>query len=411
MGVDVYALDFVQINKDIYTMYVTGLSDEGACYSCVPGDASVAAAPLGAIEFAAALGASEAGASEFAASVEALHTFTLDSGASRCFFRDCTTLTPLAVPVPVSLADPTGDPVVARAPTVLPCPVVPSGSLLGLHLPTFSTNLVSNAALQDVWVDTFTPGGQRVVIYTSLPSLPRSLAPPCLPCVEGRQCAAPHSSEFPPTTAPPQTFHMNVWGPAPVSGTDQERFFLLVVDDYTRYTTVFPLRHKADVSGVLIHWIHATPRQLRDRFSRDLPVLRLHSDRGGEFSSYLLVELCRDEGIRQSLTLPTSPKKNGIAKQHIGLIMEVARTSMIHASAPHFVWPFAIRYAAHQLNLWPRVSLPEALPTLRWTGQIGNASVFRVWGTLSLVHDTTASKLSPRTLRCVFLGFMTRRGI
>ncbi|CAI5464611.1 unnamed protein product [Closterium sp. Yama58-4] len=33
--------------------------------------------------------------------------------------------------------------------------------------------------------------------------------------------------------------------------------------------------------------------------------------------------------------------------------MEVARTSMIHAAAPHFLWPFAVRYAAHQLNLWP----------------------------------------------------------
>ncbi|CAI7926293.1 unnamed protein product [Closterium sp. NIES-53] len=56
--------------------------------------------------------------------------------------------------------------------------------------------------------------------------------------------------------------------------------------------------------------------------------------------------------------------------------MEVARTSMIHAAAPHFLWPFAVRYAAHQLNLWPRVSLPETSPTLRWTGEVGDASVF-----------------------------------
>ncbi|CAI7804909.1 unnamed protein product [Closterium sp. NIES-53] len=95
---------------------------------------------------------------------EALHSFTLDSGASCCFFRDCTTLTLLAAPIPVSLADPTRGPVVARASTVLPCPAVPSGSLSGLRLPTFSTNLVSNAAIQDVWVDTFIPVGQRVAI-------------------------------------------------------------------------------------------------------------------------------------------------------------------------------------------------------------------------------------------------------
>ncbi|CAI7911905.1 unnamed protein product [Closterium sp. NIES-54] len=38
-------------------------------------------------------------------------------------------------------------------------------------------------------------------------------------------------------------------------------------------------------------------------------------------------------------------------------------------------------------------------------GKVGDASVFRVWGALSLVHDAKASKLSSRTLRCVFLGF------
>ncbi|CAI7739865.1 unnamed protein product [Closterium sp. NIES-54] len=57
---------------------------------------------------------------------------------------------------------------------------------------------------------------------------------------------------------------------------------------------------------------------------------------------------------------------------------EVARTSMIHAAAPHFLWPFAVWYAAHQLNLWPRISLPETLPTLHWTGEVGDALAFRV---------------------------------
>ncbi|CAI7782706.1 unnamed protein product [Closterium sp. NIES-53] len=170
-----------------------------------------------------------------------------------------------------------------------------------------------------------------------LPPLPPLPAPPCLPCVEGRQRATPHSSSFPPKIAPLQTLHMDVWGPARVSGHGCERYFLLVVNDYTRYTTVFPLRSKG--------------------------------------------------------------------QRHIGLVMEVARTSMIHAAAPHFLWPFVVRHAAHQLNLWPRVSLPETLPTLRWTGKVGNASVFRVRGFRAFVRDTSTDKLSARAIPCVFLGF------
>ncbi|CAI7851811.1 unnamed protein product, partial [Closterium sp. NIES-54] len=270
-----------------------------------------------------------------------------------------------------TLADPSGGPVLARSTTVLQCPVVRSGSLSGLHLPSFSTYLVST-----------TPGGQRVSICTctrtgrhlatftrrqgsslytlaiepphvaasaqvpalgpvappcsSLPPLLPLLAPPCLPCVEGRQRAAPHSSLFPATTAPLQTLHMDV---------------------------------------------------------------------GDEFSSDLLRDVCRGEGILQSFMLPASRQQNGIAERRIGFGMEVARTSMIHTVAPHFLWPFAVRYAAHQLNQYPRVSLPETSPTLRWTGKVGDASVFRVWGSCAFVRDTSADKLSARAVLCVFLGF------
>ncbi|CAI7870200.1 unnamed protein product [Closterium sp. NIES-53] len=49
--------------------------------------------------------------------------------------------------------------------------------------------------------------------------------------------AAPHSSLFPPTTAPFQTLHLDVWGPSPVRGPRQERYFQIVVDDYSRYIT------------------------------------------------------------------------------------------------------------------------------------------------------------------------------
>ncbi|CAI7846849.1 unnamed protein product [Closterium sp. NIES-54] len=198
---------------------------------------------------------------------------------------------------------------------------------------------------------------------------------------------------------------MDVWGPACVRGQGHERYFLLVVDEYSRYTTVFPLRSKGEVTEVLIDWIRAARLRLRESFGSDFPVLRLHSDRGGEFSSALLGAFYRAQGIRQTFTLPASPQQNGIAERRIGMGMDVARTSMIHAAAPHFLWPFAVQYAAHQLKLQPRVSLPETSPTLLWTGKVGDASAFRVWGSRAFVRDLSADKLSPRATPCVFLGF------
>ncbi|CAI7855328.1 unnamed protein product, partial [Closterium sp. NIES-54] len=140
--------------------------------------------------------------------------------------------------------------------------------------------------------------------------------------------------------------------------------------------------------------------QLRERFRQDLPVLRLHSDIGGEFSSDLLRDFCRGEGILQSFMRLDSHQQNGIAECRIGVVMEVARTSMIHAAAPHFLWSFAVQYAVHQLNLWPRASLPETSPTLHWRGEVGNASVFRVCGSRAFVRDTSKDKLSTHAIPC-----------
>ncbi|CAI5936932.1 unnamed protein product [Closterium sp. NIES-64] len=318
-GVAIFDLDYDAI---LAAMYAVSNSVEGDCYLCVPPDPSIEAAALGVGE-AAALGASASaapGAGESAlsgtTSAQALHTFTLDSGASRSFFRDCTTLTPLSRPVAVSLADPSGDPILASFSTVLPCPAAPSGTLSGLYLPSFSTNLTLlwHHRLGHPSLPRLRGMASRVLVSglpRSLPPLPPGPAPTCVPCVEGRQRAAPHSSEFPRTEAPLQTLHMDVWGPARVRGQGHERYFLLVVDHNSRYTTVFPLRSRGDVT----------------------------------------------------------------------------------------------EYAAHQLNLQPRVSLPETSPTLRWTGKVGDASAFRVWGSQAFVRDLSADKLSPRAVPCVFLGF------
>ncbi|CAI7806232.1 unnamed protein product, partial [Closterium sp. NIES-54] len=417
-NVPIFDLDFDAI---LAAMYALADITEGDCYLRVSPDLGTVAAALGS-SAAAALGASAsstpgAGTSppSGTAPTESFHTFTLDSGASRSFFRDSTTLTPLRRPVAVSLADPSGGPVLAHSSTVLPCPAALSGLLSGLHLPSFSTNLrVTHCTCSRTGchLATFTrrPGSSLYTLTTapppvpasgqvaassqvfaaasksghasapcscrplahetllwhhrlghpslprlrgmasralvsglprSLPPLPPGPAPTCVPCVEGRQRAAPHSSSFPPTEAPLQTLHMDVWGPARVRGQGHERYFLLVVDDYSRYTTVFPLRSKGEVPEVLIDWIRGARCQLSESFGSDLPVLRLHSDRGGEFSSDLLRAFCRLEGIRQTFTLLASPQQNGIAERRIGMVMDVARTSMIHAAAPHFLWPFA----------------------------------------------------------------------
>ncbi|CAI7887593.1 unnamed protein product [Closterium sp. NIES-54] len=253
---------------------------KGDCYWCVPPDPGIAAA---------ALGASASGTPPGSAPAEALHTFMLDSMnlVSTVALQDAmvTTTTPGGQRVSICTCTRTGRHLATftRRPgsslytlATKPPQVAASAqvSASGQVAASCSCRLLSHQTLF------LAPPP-----WSPLPTTPSWHALPS-PCLWSPQCAAPHSSLFPPTTAPLQTLDMDVWGPARVSGQGRERYFLLVVEDYTRYTTVFPLRSKGEVSAVLIPWIRTVRLQLRERFGQDLPVLCLHSDRAPHWLSH-----------------------------------------------------------------------------------------------------------------------------
>ncbi|CAI7810199.1 unnamed protein product [Closterium sp. NIES-53] len=135
-GVAIFDLEYDAI---IPAMYALSFTAEGDCYRCVPPDPGIAAA---------ALGASASGTPPGTAPAEALHTFTLDSGASHCFFHEGTTLTPLPAPVPIRLADPSG----ARS-----LPVPPLSSRVRRFRPAHCQVFTSPCSLR-TWVESVHTG-------------------------------------------------------------------------------------------------------------------------------------------------------------------------------------------------------------------------------------------------------------
>ncbi|CAI7728793.1 unnamed protein product [Closterium sp. NIES-54] len=225
-GVDIFALDY---NAILATMNALTLSAEGDCYLCVPPDQGIEAAALGASESALLA----------TAHAEALHTFTLDSGEYRCPPGcEVSTTTTGCQRVAICTCTRTGrhlatfsrrpgsslytltteppqvaasDQVSAAGPVAAPC----SCCLLS-HQTLHWHHRLGHPSLPRL------RGMHSRLLVSSLPrSLPPLLpspAPPCLPCVEGQQRAAPHSSSFPLTSAPLQTLQMDVPSPAPRAG-------------------------------------------------------------------------------------------------------------------------------------------------------------------------------------------------
>ena len=69
--------------------------------------------------------------------------------------------------------------------------------------------------------------------------------------------------------------HTNVWGPAPQSTHNGKKWFISFVDDCTRVTWVYLLKHKSDVCNVFrsFHYMIIT------QFNTHIKVIR--SDNGG----------------------------------------------------------------------------------------------------------------------------------
>ncbi|CAI7860562.1 unnamed protein product [Closterium sp. NIES-53] len=358
-------------------------------------DAHVCLSSLGAC--VSALGACVASTPGIPKAVASL-SFTLDSGASQCFFHDYTTLIPLLAPTSVALADPSSGPAVARSSTTLPCPVVPSGILRGLHISSFTRNLVSVGYLRDSGITVTFVGGGRTAVCTDAVTC-RVLATftreprfglYVLHTEHSLVSTSPQVAASPQVPAPPPVVESSQVSLAssrrslprlhPRALLASSAIFVPLRTPPPLVRPLLPSRHstwmsgalhvRSDLRGSATFWWSLTTSPVTEG-TRGRRVSCLHSDCGGEFRSGILAAFCGEQGIVQSWTLPESPQQNGVAERRIGLVMDIARMSMIHARAPHFLWPYAVRYAAHQLNLKPRVSWPEASPTSLWTGSPG----------------------------------------
>ncbi|CAI7784068.1 unnamed protein product [Closterium sp. NIES-53] len=155
----------------------------------------------------------------------------------------------------------------------------------------------------------------------------------------------------------------------------------------------------------------AKAEQARLCFGR--PVARLHSDGGGDFFNHSLSSYCFSHGIRQTSTLPHSPKQNGVAERRIRTIMEITRCLLTHASAPHSLWSYALVHATLLSNLCPHPLRPSITPFQLWTDRQPSACPLRAWGCVAHVlinpgdRARHGGKLAPKMQLCAFIGINT----
>ncbi|CAI7847174.1 unnamed protein product [Closterium sp. NIES-54] len=159
----------------------------------------------------------------------------------------------------------------------------------------------------------------------------------CPTCMQAKFTRYPFSSSETTAKAPLDEVVMDVVGLQKLRAAGS-KYFLTIVDVYTRMTWVYVLSKKSDVAEtVKTDWLPMVERQ------QDRLVKAIRTDRGGEFLSKEFSLWLKKNGIRHSLTMPYSPAMNGIAERANRAITETARGLPIEAGLPDYSWPDAVR--------------------------------------------------------------------
>ncbi|KAK4394561.1 Retrovirus-related Pol polyprotein from transposon TNT 1-94 [Sesamum angolense] len=182
--------------------------------------------------------------------------------------------------------------------------------------------------------------------------------------------------------------HADVWGPANVPSHGGNRFFLSIIDNFSRKVFVFLMKHKSEVFEKFKMWKSLVENQT----GKKLKALR--TDNGLEFCNQQFSELCQEFGIKRHRTTPYTPQQNGVERMNRTLLNKV-RCLLISSGLAKSFWGEALLTAAYLINRSPSVPLVGKVPEHVWSGKNVDLSSLRVFGCSAFVFQNN-DKLEPR---------------
>jgi len=156
----------------------------------------------------------------------------------------------------------------------------------------------------------------------------------------------------------------------------------------------------------LFHIFQSFFNEIKTQFGVSIRVLR--SDNGREYLSHSFKQFMASHGILHQTSCAYTPQQNGVAERKNRHLMETTRTLLIHGEVPEHFWGDAILTAYYLINRMPSSVLKNNIPhSILFPHEPLHPLPLRVFGFTCFVHKFShvLDKLSPRSHKCVFLGF------
>jgi hypothetical protein len=240
---------------------------------------------------------------------------------------------------------------------------------------------------------------RAVLSSSNLPVSSHKAPPVCSACQQGKL----QKFHFPlnnyVSANPLDLLFLDVWGPAPLLSSNNKRYFLCIVDDFSHYSWVFPITCKSDVYNTFTIF-----RLLVENFFQS-KIKSVQTDGGGEFipvQTYL-----SSNGISYRQTCPHTHHQNGSVERKIRHIVDTGLALLSHSSVPLRFWDSSFDTACYLINRLPSSVNKLKSPFELLFHKTPDYKFLKIFGCecWPYLRPYNSNKFSFRSKSCVFLGY------
>ena len=225
----------------------------------------------------------------------------------------------------------------------------------------------------------------------------------CQPCLMGKSKQLPFEDSSRVVLSVLDLIHSDVWV-SPIVSCEGHRYYVIFIDDYSRFTWLYPIRNKSDVFSCFVKF----KSLVENRFSSKIK--QLQCDNGGEYVSHQFRNFLCQNGIHQRFSCPYTSQQNGLAERKHRHIMETGLSLLAQSHLPTKYWVEAFLTGIYLINRTPTPVLGHISPYFKLFTQAPNYSFLRTFGCACypLLRPYTKHKLAFRSKQCIFLGYSSQ---